>query len=263
VAGNSPEENAVPPAAVPARDLAWPTCFNARDLGGYANADGRRTRWGAAVRSDNLGHLTAAGRAALVAHGVRTVVDLLSPSEHAYDPPHPFRGSTAVGAVPGYVHAPLIDETDGETTRLYDKAPTREAAYRVLLDRCGPQLAAAVRAVADAPPGGVVFHCHAGLDRTGLVAALLLGAAGVPAETIVADYALSDERLGPFYEHYRAQVTDPDALARFERPTAPPELMAAALAYLNTRYAGAEGYLRTVGVTDDELVRLRARLLDG
>ena len=36
------------------RDLGWPSCFNARDLGGYETVDGRRTRWRAIVRSDNL-----------------------------------------------------------------------------------------------------------------------------------------------------------------------------------------------------------------
>jgi protein tyrosine/serine phosphatase len=263
VAGIPPKERLVPAAAARPRDLAWPSCFNARDLGGHATADGRRTRWRAAVRADNMAHLTAAGRDALLAYGVRTVVDLLSESEHAYEPPHPFRAGAASGAVPGYVHAPLIDEADAETTHLGDRAPSREASYRLMLERCGRRIARAVRAVADAPDGGVVFHCHAGLDRTGLVAALVLGAVGVPAETVVEDYARSEERLGAFYEHYRSLITDPLARARFKRLTAPPELTSAALAHLDARHGGAEAYLRSVGLNADELSRLRARLLDG
>jgi protein tyrosine/serine phosphatase len=251
------------PTTVRRRDLAWPSCFNARDLGGHATADGRRTRWRAVVRADNMAHLSAAGQAALLAYGVRTVVDLLSESEHAHEPPHPFRAGAASGAAPAYVHAPLVDEADAETTRLVDRAPSREVSYRLMLERCRRQIAAAVRAVAGAPAGGVVFHCHAGLDRTGLVAALVLGAVGVPAGTVVEDYARSEERLGAFYEHYRARITDALARARFRRLTAPPGLMRAVLAHLDGRYGGPAAYLRSAGVGADELDRLRARLLEG
>jgi protein-tyrosine phosphatase len=120
-----------------------------------------------------------------------------------------------------------------------------------------------VRAIADAEDGAVVFHCHAGLDRTGLVAALLLDLVGVPAETIAADYALSDPRLGAFHEHYRAQIADPVARERFHRPTAPSALMAAALADLHARHGGAEPYLLAAGLAPAELARVRARLLEG
>jgi protein tyrosine/serine phosphatase len=102
----------VPAASDPPRDLSWPGCFNARDLGGYATADGRRTRWRVLFRADNMSHLTAEGRAAFVRDGIRTVVDLQSESDHRYEPPHPFRGETAPDAVPRYVHVPVLDEND-------------------------------------------------------------------------------------------------------------------------------------------------------
>ena len=81
-------------------------------------------------------------------------------------------GNAAAGAVPAYVHVPLVDEADEETTRLVDHAPTRQASYGLMLDRCRGQIGAIVGAIAGAQPGGVLFHCHAGLDRTGLIAAL-------------------------------------------------------------------------------------------
>jgi protein-tyrosine phosphatase len=255
-------EDAVPAHPDPARDLSWPSCFNARDLGGYAAAGGRRTRWRTLFRADNMSHLTAEGPAALVRDGVRTVVDLLSDSDHRFDPPHPFRGHTVPDATLRYVHAPMLDEADGAAVAALDRATSREAAYCARLDTSGRQVARIVRAVADAPEGGVVFHCHAGLDRTGLVAALLLAAVGVPADTIADDYALSEERLGAFYEHYVAQVADPAERAAFQRLTAPREPMLAVLDHLDARYGGASAYLRAVGVTDDELARLRERLLE-
>jgi protein-tyrosine phosphatase len=245
----------------PSRDLSWPSCFNARDLGGYDAAGGRPTRWRAALRADNQSHQTAEGRAALVRDGVRTVVDLLSQSEHAFEPPHPFRTNAPEVAVPGYVHVPLVDEADQRSASLVDHAPSREASYRAMLDLCRGQVAAVARAIAAAPRGGVLFHCHAGLDRTGLVAALLLGLVGVPAETIVADYALSEERLGRFYEHYRALIDDAAARARFRRLTAPPALMASVLAYVDDRYGGAEPYLLGGGLSPSDCAALRGRLL--
>ena len=60
----------------PTRHLRWESCYNARDLGGYATADGGYTRWGAFVRADNLSRLTSADQAALIEYGVRTVIDL-------------------------------------------------------------------------------------------------------------------------------------------------------------------------------------------
>jgi hypothetical protein len=71
------------------RRLPWDALVNARDLGGYPTTDGRAIRWGALVRSDSLSSLTPAGRSALLAHGVRTVIDLRMPLEVVRDP-NPF-----------------------------------------------------------------------------------------------------------------------------------------------------------------------------
>jgi protein-tyrosine phosphatase len=63
------------------RRLDWAALVNARDVGGYPTTDGRSIRWGALVRSDSLSSLTPAGRDALIACGVRTVIDLRMPME--------------------------------------------------------------------------------------------------------------------------------------------------------------------------------------
>jgi protein-tyrosine phosphatase len=248
--------------AVPTRDLVWPSCFNARDLGGYASADGRRTRWRALFRADNMSHLTAEGRMALVRDGVRTVVDLQSDSDHRYEPRHPFRSQAGTDAVPRYVHAPVLDEADAAAVAALYGATSVVDAYRARLDTSRQQFALIVRAIVDAPAGGVVFHCHAGLDRTGLVAGLLLGILGVPADTIADDYALSEERLGAFFEYYRAQIADPAERAAFRRLTAPREAMLAVLDHLEARYGSADGYLRSAGIADAEIARLRERFLE-
>lgn len=76
--------------------MVWEGCLNVRDLGGYPAMDGRETRWHTIVRADNLASLTEAGRAALVAYGVRTILDLRRPHE-VEQSPNPFAHGGAHG----------------------------------------------------------------------------------------------------------------------------------------------------------------------
>src|SRR3954470_21641164 len=172
------------------RHLEWEGCFNVRDLGGLPLAGGGVTRWGAVVRADSLDDLTEAGWEALVAHGVRTVVDLRNPDERHYDSP-PVR----------VVHVPLDATEDREFWDVWENGPQfgTPLYYGPHLERHPERSAAAVAAIADAPPGGVAFHCGGGRDRAGQGAALGLSLVGVPAAAVVADYALIDGRLTARY----------------------------------------------------------------
>jgi protein-tyrosine phosphatase len=110
----------------------------------------------------------------------------------------------------------------------------------------------------------VVIHCAAGKDRTGLISALLLGLAGVPADTIAADYAMTAELLRPRDQAWLAGL-DPEERAEREAmlaryaPTA--EVMLAVLEGLGERFGGVEPYLLATGLGTDDLERLRDRLL--
>jgi protein-tyrosine phosphatase len=238
------------------RLLAWEGLANARDLGGYPAAGGRETRWGAVVRSDSLAALTDAGRAALAAYGVRAVVDLRLPDELARHPnPYATPGDHAIA----YTNVSILDPAAGfppDTLTLADN-------YLWSLDRFAGLVADAVSAVATAPEGGVLVHCAAGKDRTGLISALLLGLVGVADETIAADYALTAELLRPrdqeWLEHGPGERADREALAARFAPTA--EVMLAVLDGLRSRYGGVEQYLAAAGVSPADLDRLRDRLL--
>lgn len=232
------------------RNLSWDGLFNVRDLGGL-----ERIRRGAVVRSENPEALTAAGWDALWAHGVRTVVDLRNDDERGADTAPRPSGLTTV-------YAPLEDY-DGEAEFW---RPYRETGlwgtplyYQAFLDRFPQPVAAAVTAVARAGPGGVLVHCAVGKDRTGLVVLMLLALAGVAAEDIVADHALSNERLRPVWA--RLGVAD--------QVTAVADLLAkhgttAEACLLETLAAvDAEAYLRSAGVRADDLAAVRARLLGG
>jgi protein tyrosine/serine phosphatase len=237
------------------RDLAWEGCFNARDVGGYPTADGRRVRWGALLRSDLICRLTARGREQLLDAGVSAIVDLRSEHELAAEP-GPYATNTAHGSMPLYLNTPLLDYDDQETMARLAATRTFGEDYCVMVDGFRRRFAAAVAAIANAPEGGVLVHCHAGKDRTGIVVALVLSLIGVPKETIVEDYAVSADRLWPLWEEQQRR-----AIPGLP-PLSPPEAMAELLDYLERAHGGAEAYLRSGGLTDDDVARLRARLID-
>ncbi len=246
------------------RDLVWDGCLNVRELGGLPTAGGGETRLGAVVRADSVRQLSAEGWRALVDHGIRTVIDLRGDDERAEDPP---------AEVPvEVVHVPFMEANAAEREELREdldaavaaapdvSAATREV-YMILLERFRTNVAAAVRAVADAPEGGVVIHCVGGKDRTGLLSAFLLHLAGVADEEIAADYSLSEERLRPRHERWFATAETEEELARLRRiAQTPAASMVGVFAELGRRYGGVEAYLRGAGVSDEELELVRARL---
>ena len=242
------------------RELVWDGCLNVRDLGGHRTEDGAETRFGAVVRADSVRQLTDEGWKALVDYGVRTVVDLRMDEEREDDPP--------AGAPVDLLHISLFDEDKGvfdEVEAAAEAAPDVASAtrdvYLLFLEHFKVNVAAAIRAIANAPEGGVVVHCMGGKDRTGLVTALLLDLAGVDTEQIAADYALSEERLRPRHEVWFAEAETEAELKRLERiAQTPAASIVGVFEELERRYGGIDGYLRDAGLSDDDLARARARL---
>jgi protein-tyrosine phosphatase len=245
---------------VATRDLVWDGCLNVRDLGGLPTENGGRTRFGSVIRADSVGLLSPDGWQALLETGVTRIVDLRGQVEIDEDPP---RGSDVE-----VVHVPVLDHFDEETweeIRALSEAATSHAAatelvYLRFVEQCRPSFASAVEAVATAP-GPVVVHCYGGKDRTGLVAAILLRLAGVPAEVIAEDYALSALRLEPRHRRWIADAQDEAERARIERITATPgDAMRAVLDSLDRKYGGVDRYLLDGGLAPDVLEAARSRL---
>jgi protein tyrosine/serine phosphatase len=172
------------------RILNWDGCSNVRDLGGLNTSDGHSTRRGVIVRSDSPGRLTEAGWAALHAYGIRTIVTLHThgmTEEHLnIRPPYPDLAMIQVA---------IEDVTDaGFVQQWVEKGLwSTPIYYRDALQRWPERHAAAISAIAQAQPGGVLFHCIRGNDRTGIIALLLLALAGVVPDEIIADYELSPD----------------------------------------------------------------------
>ena len=234
------------------RHLDWEGCFNVRDLGGLPAAGGRRTRWGAVVRADAVDRLSAAGWSALVGHGVRTVIDLRNEDERERDAaPRPEEIVT--------LNLPL----DGvEDTEFWDAwASGAQFAtplyYRAHLDHLPERSARVIAAIARARPGGVLFHCVGGRDRTGQIAMLLLALAGVEPEEIAADNGLSTERQRRHYAEVGEQDQGPEIEEFLRREgTSAREVILSTLASVDV-----EARLREGGLRDEDTAALRARLV--
>ena len=169
------------------RRLGWPNCVNVRDLGGLLTTRGERTRWRAIVRSDGLDRLSDDGWRALETYGIRTIVDLRNDVE---------RDAEGYRCDLDVLHVPIEDDTDVDFIARWRPFSTPHY-YRAALERWPQRVGAAVAAVARAGPGGIVVHCGAGRDRTGLLVMLVLAVACVTHEEIADDYELSARCLPP------------------------------------------------------------------
>ncbi|SNR81901.1 Protein tyrosine/serine phosphatase [Haloechinothrix alba] len=246
---------------------------NVRDLAGLPAEDGRRVAERKLVRADNLRGLSQADVTTLVRERrVRTVVDLRTRSEVRSEGPGAL---TEIPQVRHLYHS-MLPEEDGSAADSSDALLTRRerilsrypddfvcGMYLGYLAERPDSVVAAVRSVLD-DEGATLVHCAAGKDRTGVVVALALSAAGVERDAVIADYVATGERITAVLDRLRASPTYADGIDRIpvdaHRPR--PETMAAFLDELERHYGGARGWLRRHGVDDDEIARLRAYLLD-
>jgi protein-tyrosine phosphatase len=243
-------------------DLDGPANF--RDLGGYPTTDGRRLRPGRVFRSDSLSHMSDADTRHVAEElGVVTVVDLRAAHEvEAF-------GHGPLGALGVTVrHLPIVDSTreddserDGQAVD--PKTLELQQIYEMMLDRFGERFAAVLQLVADPENQPVVFHCAAGKDRTGLVAALLLGTLGVDEEVIAADYAITAEHMDELVARHRARAKAGELAEVAEQWFAAEiSVMRAVLARLQERYGSAAEYLVAHGMTPAAVEALRTSLLE-
>lgn len=233
------------------RTLDIPGLLNARDLGGYPTRSGRQTRWRSLLRADDLVQLTPEGVETLANLGVHTVVDLRWPGEVAISP-HPVPSRLPHVR---YYHVSLLTESETQWSEISEGCE-KEMWKCLVLEKTRPHLRRVLQTIASAPPGPLLFHCVAGKDRTGLIAALLLALAEVEPEAIAADYAESSARLREAYlERYKE--VEPEWI--LEAVRCPEQGVYNMLSYLE-RFGGVPGYLREIGLEEEHIERLKARL---
>src|SRR5262249_41188577 len=136
------------------------------------------------------------------------------------------------------------------------------AIYLRYLDDRADSVIAALRLIAKTD-GATIVHCAAGKDRTGVVIAFALAEVGVRREDIVADYAMSAERIEAIFarltasDTYRADLQDQSIDKHAPRE----DTMQRLLELMDERHGGVPAWLRTHGWTDDDAAALRHHLL--
>lgn len=171
------------------RRLEWEGCVNVRDLGGLQVAGGGQVRRGALIRSDHPSKLTGHGWDALVAYGIRTVIELGTEGSQT--------SHTDRAQRPDCLTTYAIDIEDLADLEFVERwARTglwgTPFYFSDALERWPQRHAEVVSTFATAPHGGVLVHCARGHDRTGIICLLLLSLAGVGGAAIAEDYAMSD-----------------------------------------------------------------------
>lgn len=262
---------------------ALQTTHNARELAGLPTSGGGTLASGLLFRSDALAALTAEGQQALADLRIGTVIDLRTDGERSRASDRlPDDGSVTLLTLPMQGGAmdemvkQLLPAAGGaglsvtQVAEVLKQVPTLEQLYIAILEASAVQFATIARTVlessrTDRP--GVLFHCTAGKDRTGLAAAVLLSVAGVPREEIVADYTLTEKNLARgFAEALTALITSLGVPLTPELKTlateSPASAIEAAMDWIDANHGDVSGYLRSGGLTDEELTDLR-RVLRG
>ena len=234
---------------------------NFRDMGGYPTVDGQMTRWHRMFRADGLQRLTEGDLELLRPFRLRTVIDLRTIGEIEE------WGRFDSDQYPlNWVHLPIVDATWQFEGRNSDGGPHEFLvnAYLDMLRVGATRFTEALRLLAEPNVGPVVFHCAAGKDRTGLVAALALAAFGVPDEYIAADYGLTAD--GMARTRRWAATHRPALLERMN--SAPPGFMAAlpsalleVFDHVRRDHGSIDEYLATLGINATVVEGLRANLL--
>ena len=265
----------VEPATTAVRLLPLEGGRNFRDLGGYRTEDGKTVKWGKLFRSGVMTGLTPADYDYLSGLGIRVVCDLRTAQERSAEPTNWQAGPAEYLTFPD----PEAADESSLMTVFQDPDVTPEKVAQAMASgypQIAREQAPAYREMFDRLAGGdipLAFNCSAGKDRTGIGAALILTALGVPRDTVLTDYALS-EKVVDYMADYQAASSEeaeegPYAFLR----KLPPELLAplmrsdpvyleTAFAELEAQYGSVRAFLQEeVDVTDEEIARLKDRLL--
>ena len=236
--------------------------FNTRDIGGYVTQDGRKIRFRKLIRSDSLDKIPAKSQKALLDYGIRSIIDLRKSIEMQRTP-NVFLGSDKVA----YYHQNMVGDI-----RIRERESIPESlgyvehmrwSYSVVLDKRQSQVRDTLSTLADPDTFPALIHCAGGTERTGLITALVLGIAGVPAETIAEDFAISAWFNFPRHLERNPEISTSNyTWKNYQEESSRPETMLAVLRTLDERHSGIEGYARNIGVSQHEIDSIRNALVE-
>jgi protein-tyrosine phosphatase len=238
---------------------------NFRDLGGYETADGRTVKWRQLYRSNSLAALTDEDLEHVAGLNIRLICDLRR-DEESIEAPTRLPATNA----PTILQLPIGPQR--KDSKLYEylwsgdatEAQMRDVMqgiYREFAIKFAPQYAEFMRRVARADQLPLLFHCAAGKDRTGFAAALILETLGVPRETILEDYALTNDYLHRSISDKFPNLKSPELFHTMM--AANPDYLLASFEAVDEAFGSFDGYLTDgLGVTAQTREDLRTLLLD-
>ncbi len=247
----------------PRRLIGLEAVHNFRDLGGYATADGRSTKWGTLFRSDGLYRLRGADDMSRVRQlGLKSVIDLRTEREQREQGIFPTDDIEVT-----FHHLSIVDVTwsDTETPEFDDEVEFLVWGYRDMLEIGSSRFADAMHVLAQTDSLPAVFHCAAGKDRTGVLAALLLSSLGVDDAHICADYGLTQDAMRrsiAWSKVHRPELAERYATIPKAFLAADPRAMQIVLTELAQQHGSVRNYVRKIGVTDATVKALGNLLLE-
>lgn len=246
--------------------------FNVRDLGSYPSttSPGYMTKPSLIFRAAEVSSITEEGIAQLRALGVKKVYDMRSDTEiERYGTPCPEMEGIEIVRTPVFKVEDYSPEMMAKRFELYASGQTEAfiTLYSQILDHAGPAFGVIMRHLRDHPGEAILFHCTAGKDRTGLLAAIILKLAGVDDQSIAEDYALTRIGREPARQKVMARLakvplfaTNTEAARNMFSSRA--EVMLAFLEVLETKFGGVVRYLTEyVHLTDEDIEMIRSNLL--
>lgn len=221
------------------------TTLNTRELGGYRTRQGNMTKFHRLLRSDEQKQLSRGDIAYLSERQITTIIDMRTKKVTSHLP-SPFANRTVFA----YHNIP-IEEGSGVPESM-EAVP---ASYMKIAG--SSNMRQVYQCIAQAPRG-VLFHCSAGKDRSGVVSAILLLLADVRDKDIIENYMMTKEYNAKRFALARKNYPDLDINIIIPRE----EFILRFLQLFREKYGDAETYMRSIGVLPEEIQRIRGKLLD-
>jgi protein-tyrosine phosphatase len=247
----------------PRRLIGLEAVHNFRDLGGYPTEDGRNTKWRTLFRADGLYRLRGADDMSRVRQlGLKSVIDLRTEREQREQGIFPTDDIEVA-----FHHLSIVDATwsDTQTPVFDDEVEFLVWGYRDMLEIGSSRFADAMHVLAQTESIPAVFHCAAGKDRTGVLAALLLSSLGVDDAHICADYGLTQDAMRrsiAWSKVHRPELAQRYATIPKAYLAADPRAMQIILTDLAQQHGSVRNYVREIGVADATINALENLVLE-
>lgn len=242
--------------------------INIRDIGGYTGLNGRKTKWRKVIRSEELAHLSDKDVAFFEELGLKHVYDFRD-APKAQSLPDKLPKTADYKNIPVLKNIPFDrDEMDFSKPGTIDKFMQKIYAYQV--ENSAQDYAEILKTLTQDSELPILYHCTNGKDRTGFMTALILLICGVPEETIISDYSLTNLTFDEAFEVLGTIMADEMSAARgIEKNQlrdffgVKPEWLKIQLNYIKENYENVDAYLfDKTDLKKEDLEAIRRNMLE-